>query len=198
MGQLSLLNGNQVKTPMALLKIARMGHPVLRQRAAPVDDPTEESVRRLAVHMVETMDDAQGIGLAAPQVHVGRRLIVFEVPSDRLEEGEPPGPAGVTILVNPEFEPVGDAIALGIEGCLSIPDIRGVVPRHQTIIYRGVTPAGDRVEREATGLHARVVQHEIDHLDGILFPDRMTDLTTLCFESEIRHLLADAEESADD
>ena len=182
---------------MALLKIARMGHPVLRQRAAAVDDPTEQGVRRLAGHMVETMEDAQGIGLAAPQVHVARRVIVFQVPTDRLEEGEPPGPPGVTVLVNPEIEPVGEAMALGIEGCLSIPEIRGVVPRHKSIVYRGMTPAGEQVEREATGLHARVVQHEVDHLDGILFLDRMTDFTTLSFESEMHHLFAERAEADD-
>ena len=197
MGQLSIQNVNQVETPMALLKIARMGHPVLRQRAVPVDDPTGDAVRQLAGHMVETMDDAQGIGLAAPQIHVSRRLIVFQVPSDRLEDGEPPGPPGVTILVNPEFEPVGDETAFGIEGCLSIPDLRGVVPRHRTILYRGLTLDGEAIEREATGLHARVVQHEVDHLDGILFLDRMTDLSTLSFESEMHHLFTDDRESAD-
>lgn len=175
---------------MALLKIARMGHPVLRQRAVPVDDPTAAGVRQLAGHMVETMDDAQGIGLAAPQIYVSRRLIVFQIPTDRLEEDEPPGPAGTTILVNPEIEPVGEEMALGLEGCLSIPDLRGVVPRHKTIIYRGMTPDGEPIEREATGLHARVVQHEVDHLDGVLFLDRMTDLSTLSFESEIHHLFA--------
>ena len=185
---------------MALLKIARMGHPVLRQRAEPFEDPSSETVRRLVGHMVETMDDAEGIGLAAPQVHVSRRVIVFQVPSDRLEEGEPPGPPGVTMLVNPEIEPVGEEIAFGIEGCLSIPGIRGVVPRHRTILYRGTAPDGALIEREATGLHARVAQHEVDHLDGILFVDRMTDFSTLCFESELHHLFAegDPEEERDD
>ena len=181
---------------MTLLKIARMGHPVLRRPAAAVEDPTDPAVRQLVGHMIETMDDAEGIGLAAPQVHVGRRVIVFQVPADRLEEGEPAGPPGVTRLVNPEIERVGDEIAHGIEGCLSMPGLRGVVPRLRTIVYRGVTPEGERIEREATGLHARVVQHEVDHLDGILFVDRMTDLSTLSFESELHHLFA--EEGEDD
>jgi peptide deformylase len=176
---------------MALLKIARMGHPVLRQRAETVQDPTSETIRRLAGHMAETMDDAEGIGLAAPQVYVSQRLVMFQVPPDRLEEGEPPGPPGITVLVNPEIKPVGDEVALGVEGCLSMPGLRGVVPRHHTIVYRGVTPAGERIEREATGLHARVVQHEVDHLDGILFVDRMDDFTTLCFESEMHHLFGE-------
>lgn len=185
---------------MALLKIARMGHPVLRQRAEPVEDPAADSVRRLVGHMVETMDDAEGIGLAAPQVYVSQRLVMFQVPPDRLEEGEPPGPPGITVLVNPEIEPVGDGIALGIEGCLSMPGLRGAVPRHQSIVYRGVTPAGERIERRATGLHARVVQHEVDHLDGILFVDRMDDFATLCFESEMHHLFdeSDFEDQTDE
>lgn len=176
---------------MALLKIARMGHPVLRQRAETVEDPTAEPVRRLVGHMVETMDDAEGIGLAAPQVYVSRRLVMFQVPPDRLEEGEPLGPPGITVLVNPEIAPVGDEIAFGIEGCLSMPGLRGVVPRHRTIVYRGATPAGEPIERKATGLHARVVQHEVDHLDGILFVDRMDDFATLCFESEMHHLFGE-------
>ena len=188
---------------MALLKIARMGHPVLRQRAAPVEDPTGEPVRRLVGHMIETMHDAQGIGLAAPQIHVSQRIIVFQVPSERQEEDEPPAPEDITALINPEVEPVGETMALGLEGCLSIPDLRGVVPRHKTIRYRGLSPDGEQIEREATGLHARVVQHEVDHLDGILFLDRMTDLSTLSFESELHHLLGaaehpDGEEGGDD
>lgn len=185
---------------MALLKIARMGHPVLRQRAETVDDPTSDAVRRLVGHMVETMDDAEGIGLAAPQIYVSQRLVMFQVPPDRLEDGEPPGPPGITVLVNPKIEPVGEEIALGIEGCLSMPGLRGVVPRHRTIVYRGTTPAGERIERKAIGLHARVVQHEVDHLDGILFVDRMDDLATLSFESELHHLFGDEdpEEQGDD
>jgi len=181
---------------MTLLKIARMGHPVLRRRAAPVDDPTGEAVRNLLGSMAETMDDAQGIGLAAPQVHVSRRVIVFQVPSDRLEDDEPPGPPGITMLINPEIEPIGEEIAYGIEGCLSIPDLRGVVPRFKSIVYRGLAPNGAQIECQASGLHARVVQHEVDHLDGILFIDRMPDLATLSFESEMHHLFA--EEDGDD
>jgi len=173
---------------MALLKIARMGHPVLRTRAREVDDPTDGAVRALVRSMIETMHDAPGVGLAAPQVHVGRRIIVFYVPESRREPGEPAAPEGPQALVNPAFEPVGPALVEGTEGCLSIPGLRGSVPRYQRIAYRGTTPDGRFVEREAVGFQARVIQHEIDHLDGVLFVDRMTDLRSLAFESELHHL----------
>lgn len=175
---------------MTLLKIARMGHPVLRRPAAPVADPTAPEIRRLVADMIATMEDAAGVGLAAPQVHVLSRVIVFKVPPARCGADDPPPPPGVTALINPEVEPLDGTMAAGIEGCLSILELRGLVPRHRRIRYRGLTPEGEPVEREAAGFHARVVQHEVDHLDGILFLDRMTDLTTLVYESELRHLLA--------
>ena len=167
---------------MALLKIARMGHPVLIRPAVPIDDPTAAVVRRLIGHMLETMRDADGIGLAAPQVYQSLRLILF---LDAETRGEAPGRPPVA-LINPEIEPLDAALEFGLEGCLSIPGIRGVVPRHARIGYRGLAPDGRPIEREATGLHARVVQHEVDHLDGILFPMRMPDLRQLTFESELR------------
>ncbi|MGI9418333.1 MAG: peptide deformylase, partial [Geminicoccaceae bacterium] len=92
------------------------------------------------------------------------------------------------VLINPEIEPLDDALELGVEGCLSIPGLQGIVPRHARIGYRGLSPDGRMIEREADGLHARVVQHEVDHLDGILYPMRMTDLTRLGFDSEMRHV----------
>jgi peptide deformylase len=176
---------------MALLKIARMGHPVLNRTALPVDDPGSEDMRRLIADMVETMADADGIGLAAPQVYRSLRLILFLDIEEREDApGQPP-----IVLINPVVEPLGDAIEPGLEGCLSIPGLRGLVPRYARIGYRGVTPEGKMIEREAGGLHARVVQHEVDHLDGILYPMRMDDLRHLSFESELRHVAAvDVEE----
>ena len=173
---------------MAILKIARMGHPVLIRRANAIEDPTAERVRRLIGHMTETMFDAEGIGLAAPQVYRSLRLILFLEVEDR---DQTPGREPV-VLINPEIEPQGDALEPGWEGCLSIPGLRGVVPRHARIGYRGLTPDGRLIEREAAGLHARVVQHEVDHLDGILFPMRMPDLRQLAFESELKHHVAAA------
>jgi peptide deformylase len=173
---------------MALLKIARMGHPVLTETALPVDDPTSERVRRLVGHMAETMADADGIGLAAPQVYQPLRLILF-LDADAREDARDREPI---VLINPVIEPLDEAIEVGFEGCLSIPGIRGVVPRHARIGYRGLAPHGRTIEREAEGLHARVVQHEVDHLDGILYPMRMTDLRQLSFESELRHFAPEA------
>jgi peptide deformylase len=171
---------------MALLKIARMGHPVLTRTARPVDDPGSEEVRRLIADMAETMADAEGIGLAAPQVYRPLRLILF-LDTDEREDAPRRPPIA---LINPVVEPLGEAIVPGLEGCLSIPGLRGIVPRHAQIGYRGMTPDGRVIEREADGLHARVVQHEVDHLDGILYPMRMRDLGQLAFESELRHFAA--------
>jgi len=172
---------------MAILKIARMGHPVLRMVAQPVEDPTAPPVRQLVANMVETMSDAGGTGLAAPQVHVSRRLLVFFVGNGRGGGQEVP----LTVLVNPELEPLDGEIAYDWEACLSVPGLRGLVPRHTRVRYGGVTLDGTRVEVEAEGFHARVIQHEFDHLDGILYPQRMDDLSLLMFEEEMRHGLPD-------
>lgn len=179
---------------MAILKIARMGHPVLRRIADPVTDPTDAAIRRLAADMAETMIDAGGVGLAAPQIHESLRIIVFRVPGERRESGEDDGPSGITVLVNPEIEPVGDGMLSGWEGCLSIPGLRGLVPRHARIHYRGFDLDGNPVEREAAGFHARVVQHEVDHLDGVLYLERMDDLRRLGFtEESLRYQMAEAD-----
>lgn len=172
---------------MAILKIARMGHPVLREPAEPVKDPTAPEIRTLVRDMIETMADAQGAGLAAPQVHVPQRLVIFRLPGHRLEEGEQPEaePDKIHVLINPELEPVGDEQVAGWEGCLSVPGLRGIVPRFRRLRYRAVGLDGRPIEREVEGFHARVVQHECDHLDGILYPMRMPDLSLLGFEAEM-------------
>jgi len=169
---------------MAILKIARMGHPVLRRKSDSVPDPTDPEVHRLVRDMIETLDDIGGAGLAAPQVHVPWRVVMFRVPAERTTGREGDMPAGLTVLVNPEIERVGNETELGWEGCLSVPGLRGAVPRAVQIRYRGWTPDGDFVERTASGFHARVVQHECDHLDGILYPQRMNDLSLLTFVEE--------------
>ncbi len=173
---------------MAILKIARMGHPVLRRPAAPVDDIRAPDLPRLIADMIETMADAGGIGLAAPQVHVPLRLIIFQVPAVRDEEGEG---LGLTILANPEIEPLDQETATAFEGCLSLPGLTGAVPRHARIRYRGLGLDGEPIERIASGLHARVVQHECDHLDGLLYPMRMIDLASFGFADEIRRAAAE-------
>ncbi len=175
---------------MTLLKIARMGHPVLTRPAEEVADPTARDIRRLVKDMVETMDDGQGVGLAAPQVHVGRRVIIFKAPAERADDAaDASATSPLTTLINPSFEALSDDMALGWEGCLSIPGITGAVPRYMRIRYRGMELSGRILECEASAFHARVVQHEIDHLDGVLFPMRMTDLSLLSFNEELRHFI---------
>ncbi len=174
---------------MAILKIARMGHPILRRRAEPIVDPTAPEVKALVSHMIETMDDAEGTGLAAPQIHVPIRLVVMRTPGkDDADEATDHEWTGLTILANPVIEPLGDEMEDGWEGCLSVPGLRGMVSRYRRIRYTGADPRGGVIDRTVEGLHARVVQHECDHLDGILYPQRMTDMTKLIFETEFRHL----------
>ena len=168
---------------MAILKIARMGHPVLLQRAGPVPDPGAPEIRRLVADMMQTMEDATGAGLAAPQVHVPLRLFVFRVQPGRDPSGGPP--IGNTVVINPTIEPVGEERVLGWEGCLSIPGLRAAVPRWARIRYSGVDCDSNPVGGEAGGFHAAVVQHEYDHLDGILYPMRMTDFRLFGFTEEL-------------
>lgn len=179
---------------MALLKIARMGHPVLAHPAEPVANPADPEVQRLAASMVETMIDADGVGLAAPQVYESRRIIVFEIDSERAEAEELPAPQETTVLINPEIEVLDPTEVEGIEGCLSIPGLVGLVPRFRAIRYRGLALDGAPVESEAEDFLARVIQHEVDHLNGILFTQRMRDMSKLVFQDELRHLTAAAAE----
>jgi peptide deformylase len=173
---------------MALLKIARMGNPILRQRAAAIEDPTAPWVRRLADDMIETMHDAGGTGLAAPQVHQPWRMVVFFVSGERLSSLPADQPQELTVLVNPVVELLGRERAFGWEGCLSVPGLRGIVPRHLRIRYSATGLDGETIEREVEGFHARVLQHECDHLDGILYPQRLADARHLFFIEELeRH-----------
>ncbi len=184
---------------MAILKIARMGHPVLARVAEPVKDPTGPEIRRLVADMVETMIDANGAGLAAPQVHIPLRVIVFQAPEGRTDPGFSQAErydhtAPLTVLINPEMEVIDPAPEGGWEGCLSVPGLRGYVERPAHIRYRGVDPDGRPVGRIARGFHARVVQHEMDHLNGILYPQRMKDMRQFIFESEVQHWLKAGDE----
>lgn len=182
---------------MAILKIARMGHPVLGRRAEAVEDPTTPEIRALIQDMIATMEDADGAGLAAPQVHVPVRLVIFHVPDERTEDGEE-GPVPLTVLINPVVEPLTEETDMGWEGCLSVPGLIGAVPRYTKIRYGGLDPQGRPVDRVAEGFHARVVQHECDHLDGVLYPQRMTDLSLLMFRDEMRHHISGARREAPD
>lgn len=157
-----------------------MGHPVLRHRAATVEDPTDPQISALAADMLATMGHAFGVGLAAPQVGIAQRLFVYHIPAVRLGPDET-APAEPRVLINPEITPLSPELEADLEGCLSIPDIKGIVNRYRRVYYRAYDPAGQLIEGEATGFHARVLQHENDHLNGILYLDRMDDLTTLAY-----------------
>jgi peptide deformylase len=165
---------------MSILKVARMGHPVLRTRAKPLEKSTlrQPLLQKLIDDMIETMFEYHGVGLAAPQVHEGVRLFVG------LLEEEPTADSDAVVIVNPEIIPQGDATAEGWEGCLSIPDIRGMVPRHTDILVKALDRDGKPIELRLKSFAARVAQHETDHLDGVLFFDRMKSMQSLTFLEE--------------
>ncbi len=155
--------------------ILRMGDPRLLDKARPVEAFGTPELRALVADMQDTMRAANGAGLAAPQIGVGLRVVIFGFESNpRYPQAEA---VPFTILVNPVLTPLSDELEEGWEGCLSVPGLRGVVPRWTRLRYRGFDVEGGQIEREATGFHARVVQHECDHLDGILYPMRIRDFT---------------------
>ena len=148
--------------------------------------------------MIETMEDAPGVGLAAPQVHVPLRLFVFRIPGGRHGLDPLDTPVGNSVLINPQIELLTDERVLFWEGCLSIPGLRAAVPRAPRIRYRGVNCDGEVTQREVTGFHADVIQHEYDHLEGILYPMRMRDFSLFGFADELAAAAARAEAPADD
>jgi peptide deformylase len=166
---------------MAIREILKMGDPRLLRVAQPVLAFGTPELAALVADMVDTMVAANGAGLAAPQIGVDLQLVVFGFEHNQRYPDAPPVP--LTVLLNPQITPLGDALADGWEGCLSVPGLRGVVPRFERIRYTGFDVQGQPIEREAEGFHARVVQHECDHLIGRLYPTRMADLTRLGFTS---------------
>ena len=171
---------------MAILKVARMGHPVLRTRAREVD-PTEirsPQIQRLIDDMFDTMREYQGVGLAAPQVHESVRIFVAGFADDPEDEEDDAPKVPLMALINPEITPVPGELVEDWEGCLSIPDIRGRVPRARQVSVKVYDRRGKRIEIRASGFTARVIQHETDHLDGVLFFDRMKGFETLTFLDE--------------
>ena len=198
---------------MAILKIARMGHPVLGRPAEAIADPADPRLAPLIGSMLETLEDAGGVGLAAPQVHVSRRVVVFKIPADRLAredddsdpgdsdpgdsdpsdpdagDAKPVDPAP-TIMINPMIQPMDEEMHLGWEACLSLPGMAGLVPRYVRINVAYLSPDGRQVTLDAADFNARVIQHECDHLDGILYPQRMPDLKRFGFAEEIDRLVA--------
>jgi peptide deformylase len=175
---------------MSILKVARLGHPVLRARARAIDAGEIKSprVQKLIDDMFDTMREYQGVGLAAPQVHEDIRVFVAGfAPAARDEDDEEEDetePVPLMALINPEIAVVGDEVEEDWEGCLSIPDIRGRVPRARQVVVRAFDRRAKRIELKATGFTARVIQHETDHLDGVLFFDRMKSFESLTFLEE--------------
>jgi peptide deformylase len=165
---------------MAVRPILRMGESLLLQRAAEVPDPRAPWVSELLADMDETMRAANGAGLAAPQVGVSARIVIFGVEASPRYPDAPPVPR--TVLINPVLTPIGPEMEDGWEGCLSVPGMRGVVPRYQRLRYQGVDESGREIDRTVEGFHARVVQHEVDHLDGVLYPMRIRDFSRFGYQ----------------
>jgi peptide deformylase len=159
--------------------ILRMGDPRLLARSAPVTRVPSAELDALLADLRDTMRAANGAGLAAPQIGVPLRVVIFGIESNPRYPDAPPVP--YTELVNPLLTPLDDAVEEGWEGCLSVPGLRGIVPRYRRLRYEGLDPTGSPIRREVEGFHARVVQHECDHLDGILYPMRMRDFTRFGF-----------------
>ena len=181
---------------MAILKVARLGHPVLRQQAervSPVDIQSAQ-VQRLIDDMIETMHEYDGAGLAANQVHVPRQIAVIEVAKNPRYPDAPEIP--LTVLINPMVTPTSEEIEEGWEGCLSVPDMRGVVPRYTAVRLECLDRQGKPVDLVAKDFFARVIQHETDHLNGIVYVDRIRDMRTLSHIAEWqRHWLGVREQS---
>jgi peptide deformylase len=173
---------------MAVRQILKMGDPRLLRAAEPVTEFDTAELRALVQDLFDTMAAAKGAGLAAPQIGVNLQVVVFGF--ERLERYPDAPPVPLTVLINPVIEPLSDEQAEGWEGCLSVPGLRGRVPRWQHIRYRGVDVQGHLIDREAKGFHAVVVQHETDHLIGRLYPTRMKDLTQLGFTDALFPQLA--------
>jgi peptide deformylase len=182
---------------MSILKVAQMGHPVLRERAKPLgkSDLRDPLIQKLFDDMIDTMHEYNGVGLAGPQVHEGLRVFVAMLDGERDRESE------AVVLINPEITPMSDVQEDGWEGCLSIPDVRGRVPRFVHITVSALDRSGRPVKLELKNFPARVAQHETDHLDGVLFLDRMTSLQSLSYLEEYQRYHAkdaDTDEGADE
>lgn len=178
---------------MAILKVARIGHPVVRTAGSTLapEALATPALQRFIDDMRQTMYDYDGVGLAAPQVHESLRLAVLEVPA---KDERAPGGVPFTVLVNPVLTPLGPETVLGWEGCLSIPELRGMVPRFARVRLEALDREGQPFVLEAEGFHARVIQHECDHLEGRVYLDRMTDMRSLTFLKEFEDHVARQEQ----
>ena len=170
---------------MAVKKILKMGDPRLLEVSSPVEQSELPELGHLVQDLMDTMEAADGAGLAAPQIGVMKRIVIFGFESnDRYPDA---GGVPFTVLINPELEVLSDEIQYGWEGCLSVPGLRGMVPRAEKLRYRGLALDGSLIDRTVDGFHARVVQHECDHLDGILYPMRIEDMRFFGFEEQLQN-----------
>jgi peptide deformylase len=160
-----------------------MGEPVLREVASPVEKLDTPELHALIADMDETMRSLNGAGIAAPQIGVSQRVVIFELAENPRYPHVAPVP--YTVLINPVLTVLGDEQDEGWEGCLSVPGLRGLVPRYRHLRYQGFDARGQAIDRTVSGFHARVVQHEVDHLDGVLFPQRVKDMTQFGFEDAL-------------
>tara|TARA_B100000700_G_C14858701_1_gene767562 strand:+ start:143 stop:697 length:555 start_codon:yes stop_codon:yes gene_type:complete len=173
---------------MPILKIAKIGHPILYQKALPIDKFDKNELKQLVANMCETMLDANGVGLAAPQVHVNKKLIIFRTPDvieDESENQNKEEKLELNVLINPSYTNNSDDFEDDWEGCLSIPGMLGKVRRYKKITYRGYDLQGKLINKTVDGMHARIVQHECDHLNGILYLARLADPRDFGFTEEI-------------
>ncbi|MCG8492057.1 MAG: peptide deformylase [Sneathiellales bacterium] len=176
---------------MAVKSIVKMGNPVLLKPAAPVTDIRAPEIRHLIQDMFDSLEAVGGVGLAAPQIAVGLQVVIVKIPRARmaLEENRNAGEVGPKVLINPIVEGIGEANQLGWEGCLSVPGLRGLVPRFSSVHLKARDQEGQEIDQVIDGFYARVLQHECDHLSGILYPQRMTDLKLLVYEEEMNSFM---------
>ena len=167
---------------MSVKQVLKMGHAILQQVAEPVKAFNSLELDNIIIDMYDTMAALDGAGLAAPQIGISQRIVIFWVEDNPRYPDIQPVPN--TVLINPQIKFLTDELTDDWEGCLSVPGLRGYVPRISRIQYTGFDQYGNKIERNADGFHARVVQHEVDHLDGILYPQRMTDMRMLGFEQD--------------
>ena len=179
---------------MSILKIARLGHPILQKKTLIVKKIPSSSIKKLIKDMTETMLDAKGIGLAAPQVHISKQVMIFRIPEED-EKEKKNNTIEITALINPKISKISEETDTQWEGCLSIPGMTGLVKRYSKINYEGFDMKGNLIKKEAEGLHARIVQHEFDHLKGILYLNRLVDSRAFGFVSEIEEYWKNKNES---
>jgi peptide deformylase len=168
---------------MTVRRVLKMGDPLLYRKAEPVKEFNTPELETLIADMYETMEALNGAGLAAPQIGVSQRVVIFSVEANPRYPDVELVPS--TVLINPVLTPIGDEMEDGWEGCLSVPGLRGVVSRYQKLRYTGFDQHGNPIDRTVSGFHARVVQHECDHLDGILYPMRLRDIRLMGFEDAL-------------